>query len=261
MTALRKTLVTAACVAAVGAGIFAARQAATPRNPAGAQELARLKEAGGNQELAERALLDRVRLLKERLDQTANAKIPEMQYLTENDWRMAASRKLDSDDDFIAAFSDVRARGEGRFLGTAELALRKYLASNTGRFPTELEQLKPYFEKSPPEEILQRYQIVPANSIPQANISGTPEDWFITLKSPDSDSLWALGRNGVNASSYENSQNMAVLAPAMKALFDATPTINGSKRVGIEDLARYLTTPEQQAAYRSMTQSRKPISK
>jgi RNA polymerase sigma factor (sigma-70 family) len=230
---------------------------------ADSQELARLNgnDSKNNETSTEKSLLDRVRLLKERLDQTPAAKNPELQYLTENDWLQAANRKLDSDDDFLATFSDVRARGEGIFLHTAETALRQYLAANNGQFPTDLSQLKPYFEKSPPDEILQRYHIVPANSNPQANVSGAPDNWLITLKSPDSDSLWALGRNGVGASSYENSQEMAILAPAMKALLDATPTINGSKRVKIEDLAPYLTTPELQAAYQNMLQRRNTHSK
>jgi RNA polymerase sigma factor (sigma-70 family) len=230
-----------------------------PRLRADSQELARLKGDGSksNEELAERSLLDRVRLLKERLDQEPNEKNPEIQFLNEHDWIMAADRKLDSEDDFRAAFSDLRGRGEGAFLGMAEAALGKYLATNTGEFPTDLAKLIPYFEKPPPDEILQRYQIVPGKSMPQSNPSGTSGDWLITLKSPDSGSQWALGRDGLGATSQEDSQEMAVLAPAFKALFDATPKINGSKRVGIEDLAPYLTTPEQQAAYEKMMQRRK----
>ena len=42
----------------------------------------------------------------------------------------------------------------------------------------------------------------------------------------------------------------------MKAMFDATPIINGKKSASIEDLAPYLTTPEQKAAYQKMMQRR-----
>jgi RNA polymerase sigma factor (sigma-70 family) len=320
MTVLQKTLVTAAFVAAVGSGIFQARQAATLRNQVAAlqqqqapltgqieelsrnytdatnrlaalrddnarlnlnsrellrlrgevsrlradsSELARLKGDGSknNEGLAEKSLWDQVRLLKERLDQTPNAKNPEIQFLTEQDWIMAADRKLDSDADFSAAFSDLRARGEGVFLDAARTALGKYLATNNGQFPTDLSQLKPYFENSPPDEILQRYQLVPGYSILQSNLGGAPSDWLITPKLPDSDSQFALSLDSLGASSQENSQEMAVLAPAFKALFDATPIIDGSKRLNIEDLAHYLTTPEQQAAYQNMMQRRDASSK
>jgi hypothetical protein len=225
---------------------------------ADSQELARLKGDGSrsNEDQAEKSLLDRVRRLKQRLEQTPEAKIPEFQFLTEQDWLTAANCKLDTDDDYRAAFDDLRGSAEGAFLREADKALRNYLATNNGRFPTELSQLKTYFEKSPPDEILQRYQITPANNIPEATVTGAPADWLITLKSPDSGSLWTLGRNGLGGTSAEDAQEMAVLAPAMKAAFDAAPMINGRKSLSIEQLGPYLTTPEQQAAYQTMMERR-----
>jgi hypothetical protein len=227
---------------------------------ADAKELARLK-AGNSKNgdvSAEESLLDRVRLIKERLEQTPKEKNPELQFLTEQDWLTVAAecKKLDSDNDFRAAFSDLRARGEGRFLDLAKTALGKYLAANNGQFPTDFAQLKTCFENPPIEEILQRYQVVPASSIPQANVSGSPGDWVITLKSPDSNAQSMLSRTGVAFSSQADSQEMAVLAPAMKAALDAAPTVNGSKRIRIDDLRPYLTTPEEQAAYQSMMERR-----
>jgi RNA polymerase sigma factor (sigma-70 family) len=317
MTALQKTLITAAFVAAVGTGIFQARQAATLRNQvktlrreqaplagqierltrnyndatnrlaglrndnerlnlnsrellklrgettrlrADSQELAHLKGGGStnNEDLAEKSLLDRVRLLKQRLDQTPEAKTPEFRFLTEHDWLMAADRKLDSDADFRAAFADLRGRAEGGFLGMAQAALGKYLAANNAQFPTDLSQLKTYFENNPPDEILQRYHIVPASSLPTAGF-GTPGpggDWLITQKSPDSDYLGAAGRTGVSGTSYENSQDMDILAPVIKACFNAAPRVNGNQQIDMQQLAAYLTTPEQEAAYQRMMERR-----
>ena len=318
MTALQKTLLTAAFVAAVGTGIFQARHAATLRNQvralqreqaplagqleqltrnyadatnrlaalrddnerlnlnsrellrlrgettrlrAAAQELARLKGGGStNNEDLEKSLFDRVRLLKQRLEQTPEAKIPEFRFvtLTEQDWLYAANRKLDSEADFRAAFAELRGRAESGFLGRAHAAFGKYLAANNGQFPTELSQLKTYFENSPPDEILQRYHIVPASSVPTAGF-GTPGpggDWLITLKSPDSDYLGAAGRTGVSGTSYENSPDMAILAPAIKACFNAAPRVNGNQQINITQLAPYITTPEQEAAYQRMMERR-----
>ena len=211
------------------------------------QELAQWKSNAtkNGTELADKAWIDRVRQLKQRLEQTPEAKIPELQFLTEQDWLYAANRTLAADDDYRAAFADLRARGEGRFLDLADTALRKYLDANDGRFPADLSKLASYFENATEVDILQqRYQIVPANSIPQANMNEKQGDWLITLKVPDSGSQWGLGKAGVSGTSAEDSDALAVLAPAMNAALAAAPQINGSKRVTMEQVGQYLTTPE-----------------
>jgi RNA polymerase sigma factor (sigma-70 family) len=228
------------------------------------EELAQLKsEAAKNgTELEDKAWLDRVGRLKQRLEQTPEAKIPELQFLTEQDWLYAANHALDTDDDYRAAFSDLRARGEGRFLDLAMNALRKYLGDYKGQFPADLSQLAPYFDDPSSANILQqRYQIVPATNIPQANIDGKQGDWLITLKVQDSGSQWGLGQNGVSGTSAEDSDTMAVLAPAIKAAMDAAPQINGSKNVTMQQVGQYLTTPEQKAAYQKLMQRSNPNSK
>ncbi len=225
------------------------------------QELAQVKSNAATKDegdLANQSWLDRVKLLKQRLEQTPSEKNPEIQFLTEDDWLFAAKRKLDTDDDYRAAFSDLRGRGEANFLGTTESALRKYSATNSNVFPSDLSQLKPFFNNPPPDEILQRYQIVPADSLPQASIAGNTGEWLITLKSPDSGSLSALGTNGVSGSHYDADNSMGILAPAMEALLNATPVINGSRKVDIQRLEPYLTTPEQKAAYQRLMKSDKP---
>ena len=227
----------------------------TTRLRAAAQELARLKGGGStNNADLEESLLDRVRLLKQRLEETPEARIPEFRFLDEHDWLYAADRKLDSDADFRAAFADLRGRAEGKFLNLAGAALGKYLAANKGQYPTDLSQLETCFENPPPDEILQRYHIVPANSIPTANLTGAPGDWLITLKSPDNEGLFWAGPNGFGGSG--SGEDMTILAPAMKACFDAAPTINGRKNIDMQQLAPYLTTPEQQAAYQRMMERR-----
>jgi RNA polymerase sigma factor (sigma-70 family) len=227
------------------------------------QELAQLALKTGTKDegdSANQSWLDRARRLKQRLDQTPSEKNPETQFLTEDDWLWAAKRKLDTDDDYRAAFADLRARGEDNFLRTAESALRNYLATNSNTFPTDLAQLKPFFNSQPPDEILQRYQIVPADSLPQANISGQSGGWLITLKSSDSGSFPMLGTNGFGGTHYDEANSMGILAPAMKALMDATPTINGRKSIDLQQVEPYLMTPEQKAAYQRLMKSHKPVS-
>ncbi len=227
------------------------------------QELAQVKSNAATKDegdLANQSWLDRVKLLKQRLEQTPSEKNPEIQFLTEDDWLFAAKRKLDTDVDYRAAFSELRGRGEGNFLQKADSALHNYLATNSNVFPTDLSQLKLFFNNPPPDEILQRYEIVPADSLPQANISGNTGGWLITLKSPDSGALLALGTNGVGGSHYDAENSMGILAPAVKAALDAAPMINGRRNVELQQLEPYLTTPEQKAAYQRLMKSHKPAS-
>lgn len=224
------------------------------RNSNELAHLGREDKTTNGEESSYQSWLKRVQLLKQKLEQMPAQKNPEHSYLTEEDWLRAAKRKLDTDADFVAAFSELRSSGVGNFLRTAEAALHKFMNTNSGVFPTELSQIKPFFDNLPSEEVLQRYHIVPASSIPQANISGDSGGWLITLKQPDSGSLWTLGKNGMSGSSYDDSDTMIILAPALKALMDETTPINGKKSITMQQLEPYLTTPEQRAAYQKLVQ-------
>src|SRR5438552_1984708 len=107
---------------------------------------------------------------------------------------------------------------------SAELLKLRGEVARLSAASSDLAQLKPYFEKPPGDDVLQRYQIVPGNSVPGANLLGDPADWLITLKSPvdaEHDRQWALWRNGL--STFNESTEMEILAPAMKAMAGATP--------------------------------------
>jgi len=231
------------------------------------QQLAKLKagEAGqASKSLVEEAesLIDRVRRLKERVEQTPAAKIPELQFLTDEDWLRAAAaqKRLETDEQFQAAFSDLRDRAEGRFLMLMETPLRKYIEANNNQFPTELSQLRPYLERPPGDDILQRYEIVPANSLPAASAMRDAGDWLIRLKSNFAEETAnVLGRNGF--STFVNSEPMTILAPAMRALAEDTPEVDGKKTMDIHQLVPYLKTPEEKAAYERLTGGDKAQSK
>jgi RNA polymerase sigma factor (sigma-70 family) len=66
---------------------------------------------------AAKAWLARVNQLKDRLQQTPEAKIPEMQNLTEENWLSIAMNKLDTDEDYRKSFSQLRSAAETAFVG------------------------------------------------------------------------------------------------------------------------------------------------
>ena len=198
---------------------------------------------------AAKSWADRVTQLKQRLAQTPGDTIPEMKYLKDANWLDAAQSPLETDKDYRRAFSTLRHAGENQFIISMQEALGKYLKDSNQQFPSDLSQLKPYFDGEVDDAMLQRYAIVPASSIPNLKMGG---DWLITVKDPidpEFDSMWALGERGFGSSSYSGTKEMSILAPALKAYAAAN---NGQEPKNPTDILPYLTTPEQQAAYQKL---------
>jgi biopolymer transport protein ExbB/TolQ len=157
-----------------------------PRLRNDSQELARLKEADAqvrnDPTRAElNAWLARVSQLKQRLEKAPDARIPELQLVTESDWLNVARAKLETDDDYRVALSLLRTAGETKFYKMAVPALYEYMKANNGQFPTDLSQLRPYFGSPVDDAILQRWEVVPSDTLPAWKSLG---DWVITQKAP-----------------------------------------------------------------------------
>ena len=95
-------------------------------------ELSRLKTASA-ESVAAKSWLERVAQLKQRMEQTPNAKIPELQFVTEQDWLDAGKRELKTDADYRRALSAVRAAGEGKVASMLRKALTDYMQRNNGQ--------------------------------------------------------------------------------------------------------------------------------
>ncbi|HWY30489.1 MAG TPA: sigma-70 family RNA polymerase sigma factor, partial [Candidatus Acidoferrum sp.] len=153
----------------------------------------------------------RVDRLKQWLEANPAEKIPELQNLDDSTWLVAAD-SLQSDDDFAGAASNLRDNAEGQVFDTMWSALRKYAKANNGQFPADLSQLAPYFRSPIDDAILQRYEIVPANSLDSELQPGG--DWVITQKAPvnpDLDSRMAFGITQMrNADSRDTNRWTAV---------------------------------------------------
>ena len=161
------------------------------------QELARLKAdpTGAAERLAK---------IKRRLEQMPERKIPELQFLTDQEWQQVVNipDKLESEADYRVAFSRARQRAKDLLVRWLGQALHNYARANNGMLPADLSLLKPYF--TPPvhdtnwkpgdpvryellaidDAILERYQLVQTgklNEVPQVGtyppvvITGDPE--------------------------------------------------------------------------------------
>src|ERR1017187_10345308 len=267
MTTLQKAIITATLVAAVGTGVYEARQVsqlgeqvqalhqqqaplteqiqqmqrerddATNRLASLANEITRMKNGSaellklrgeiarlrGNPPLqsndpaesAYKSLLGRVSMLKQRVAETPEAKIPEFRLLTEDDYIDPVRGSLNTEQDYLQALASLRSTAEFKFITTLlNPALTQYAQANNGQFPTDLAQLKPYFGSPVEDAILERWEITPANTVRTDNFGDT----IITTKAAvdeDFDSRYAVGLKGFASAGLDTAghNGWGVIAP------------------------------------------------
>jgi hypothetical protein len=195
--------------------------------------------------IAAKAWLVKVNKLKKRLEENPDAKIPEMQFLTEQDWLNVASKKLDTDADYRRALASLRSAGESKFGQMYQQALQNYSNVSNEQPLTDLSQLQPYFALPVDDAILQRWQIEPAKQEGMIQLGG---DWVIVEKVAVDDifdSRDVIGIHGNGSSSFLDQEIGQTLSPVYKAFAAAN---NGQSITDISQLLPYATTPEQQAA-------------
>jgi RNA polymerase sigma factor (sigma-70 family) len=200
--------------------------------------------------------LDRVNQLKDRAQQTPNARIPEFQFLTDQDWLDAAKNNLNTDEDYKKALSNLRNTAETEFINTElKAALNRYATANSGQFPTALSQLQQYFNQPVDDSVLQRWEIVPKSIMPNIGVG----DMIVTQVGPvdsDYDNRYAVGLTGWGTDGPDGWEDPTaetslenILKPALNAYQAAN---NGMEPTDPSQIQPYLTTPEQQAALQKL---------
>jgi len=201
----------------------------------------------GTMQVTAQAWLDRVAWLKERMEKTPDAKIPELQLVTEQDWLNAAKGELNTDVDYRRALSAIRAAGEGKVATMLRKALTGYMQANNKQVPTDLGQLQSYFETPVDDAILQRWEIAPAKTVPNLIMGG---DTIITQKAPVDDvfdTRFGIGPDGgIGSTEFLYSEIKETMMPVWEAYRAAH---NGEWSRDTSQLEPYLTTPEQRAAF------------
>ena len=124
------------------------------------------KENGTNEndslESAMRLWVSRVNRLKQRLEEMPEKKIPELQFLTAEEWLDVGQSYFEDDKgtNIGRVLSELRRMGKSRFANLAGYALNEYTIANNGELPNELSQLQPYFTSPVSDDILQRYKLL-----------------------------------------------------------------------------------------------------
>jgi RNA polymerase sigma factor (sigma-70 family) len=149
------------------------------------------------------ALTARAMELNQHLQQMPDKKIPELQLLDESDWLTAArNAKFDTDTDIRKALQKLRHIAKNKLsIGSA---LYSFARVNNGQLPTNLAQLKPYFntsrfgdlglDDSTFEAIIRRYTLLHTGNVNDF----PPNTWFVVETAPvdkdyDSRAKFGLG--------------------------------------------------------------------
>ncbi len=112
------------------------------------------------------SLSARASLLKAKLEQAPDKKIPELQLVDEKDWIEAAmAAKTDSEDDLRKGLGRLRTLAKNKFAPILARGLRKYVQANNGQLPTDMSQLQPYFETPVDQAFLERYTVVSPGNV------------------------------------------------------------------------------------------------
>ena len=123
-----------------------------------AQELARLKAQLPT--MSPVTLADAIALMNSTLEQRPEWRIPELQFADEKDWLAAAELvTTESDENVRKAVSLLRTAAKLKFARELSLALRRFTAANNGDLPTDLFQVRPFFNVALEDAVLQRWEI------------------------------------------------------------------------------------------------------
>jgi RNA polymerase sigma factor (sigma-70 family) len=213
-------------------------------------EVARLRnEIKDTADASAKALVAKMNKLKQRLAETPNATIPELQFVTEQDWLNAANGKLDTEADYRRALALLRSAGESKVGSMLKKALTGYMRGNNGQMPTDLAQLQPYFDSPLEDAILQRWEIASAATVKSLGLGG---DVIITQKAPVDDvfdTRYGIGPVGFGSTDFLSRE----IAPTMNPVWEAFKAAhNGQWPDDVSQLQPYATTPEQQVALQKL---------
>jgi RNA polymerase sigma factor (sigma-70 family) len=162
---------------------------------------AEVKKKSDPVEAVANARVAKVNQLKQRLEQMPNEKIPELQYLTAQDWLRGAtySGDLKTDDDLDRALSQLRRDAKRTFAYSIGEALANYIAGNNGSLPGDISQLESYFNPPIDGTILQRYQLLQTGNLSDISIN----EPLIAEKAPVDDQYDTLFKIGATGFSYQ----------------------------------------------------------
>jgi hypothetical protein len=198
-----------------------------------------------------KSLLIKVAHLKQKLEETPGAKIPEMAYLTDADWLKTADRRLDSDANYRDAMASIRSTAEEKFGEQWGKALKNFYAANPGQPLASTTQLKLFFDIEVEDAILDRWKIISSKGFGIPSNSGMG-DFLVALKEPvDSifDSQFYFGADNKAFGTFLADEIGQTMMPVYQAFKDAN---NGRDSETLSGLLPYAKTEQEKSALQKL---------
>lgn len=147
--------------------------------------------------------LGKVQRLKELFTRRPELAIPELKFLSDDDWlKVASSAALDSEDALRKAMAGLRHTAENRAIGRIQRALAAYVREHDGMLPTAASELLTYVEAPIDSAIMARYTMLQSGKA--SDVQGRDAMRLMTVgrpADPEYDSEWYFGLNGFSSSS------------------------------------------------------------
>jgi len=157
-------------------------------------EVARLEDMdiglSGLTPAATRERWKRVHQLQARLEDTPVAHVPELALARAEDLFAACPDPLVTDMDYWAALSRMRTAWEGKLVPLMSAAMKVFVATNSGQFPTNVAQLAPCFDPPVSPSLLARWWIYTGkdDAVTQLIVQRTID--------PEFDKIWMITKTG-----------------------------------------------------------------
>jgi len=194
-----------------------------------------------------KSLAARATQLKQILQQMPDKKIPEFQFLSEQDWLDAVKNgNLDTEADYRNALSQLRSIAKQDFGAILRPALESYIQTHGGQLPNDLSELKPLMQSPIDDSILDRYSLLLTGKVPNL----TRETLLVAEVAPpadqDYDTVYMFRLAG---------QRVATVDPNISTMLDAAKEYaranNGQFPSDTTQLGAYLKLPVDEPTQRA----------
>jgi RNA polymerase sigma factor (sigma-70 family) len=195
--------------------------------------------------------------IREQFELHPEQKIPEMQFLTEEDWLdHARHADVDTVNGLRLAMCNIRAVASGEFAGKMIQALQLYMRVNQQQLPDTALQLADYFH--PPlkdaDAVLSRY----VRYKPNPNMMVSESLVFEQDRATVVDPIDSRVTFSTNTTMWLPPAGMLPLPDELQAASKAYADANHQGFLSVYDLKPYCSTPEEKAAFDKMIKAVSP---
>ena len=186
-----------------------------------------------------KSLAARATQLKQILQQMPDKKIPELQFLSEQDCLDAVKNSnLDTEAGYRKALSQLRGIAKQDFGAILRPALESYLQTHDGQLPNDLAELKPLMQPPVEDSILDRYSLLLNGKVPNLTRETLLVAEVAPPADPDYDTVYLFRLAG---------QKFATVDPNISTMLDAAKEYaranNGQVPNDTTQLGAYLKRP------------------